>query len=92
MNPHSEGASGTARPRYKWEMLALLCGTYFFHQGDRALFGVVLSGIRSELGLSDGEAGMVGSILFFLLALFLPRSREWFLPMPRQPRYSMSPA
>lgn len=72
MSPHPEGPSGAVRPHYKWEMLALLCGTYFFHQGDRALFGVVLSEIRSELHLTDGEAGMVGSILFFLLALMLP--------------------
>lgn len=72
MNPHSEGPPGPVRPRYKWEMLALLCGTYFFHQGDRALFGVVLSQIKGELGLSDSQLGMVGSILFFLLALMLP--------------------
>jgi sugar phosphate permease len=53
-------------------MLALLCGAFFFHQGDRALFGVVLSQIQAELRLSDGELGLVGSILFFLLALMLP--------------------
>ena len=61
-----------SRPRYKWEMLALLCGAYFFHQGDRALFGVVLSQIKGELDLTDAELGMTGSILFFLLALMLP--------------------
>ena len=60
------------RPRYKWELLALLCCAFFFHQGDRALFGVVLSAIKSDLKLTDGELGMVGSVLFFVLALMLP--------------------
>lgn len=72
MNARSEEEPGKARPRYKWEMLALLCCAFFFHQGDRALFGVVLSEIKGEMGLSDGELGLVGSILFFLLALMLP--------------------
>ena len=57
---------------YKWEMLCLLCLAFFFHQGDRAIFGVVISGIRTDLGLTDGQLGMVGSILFLMLALTMP--------------------
>jgi MFS family permease len=57
---------------YKWELLFLLCLAFFFHQGDRAIYGVVLSGIRSDLGLSDQQLGMVGSVLFLMLALTMP--------------------
>ncbi len=71
MNAPSESGSDL-RPRYKWEMLALLCGAFLFHQGDRALFGVVLSQIKGDLKLTDSQLGLVGSILFFLLALMLP--------------------
>lgn len=57
---------------YKWELLFLLCLAFFFHQGDRAIFGVVLSGIKTDLGLSDQQLGMVGSVLFLMLALTMP--------------------
>ncbi len=57
---------------YKWELLFLLCLAFFFHQGDRAIYGVVISGIRSDLGLSDAQLGMVGSVLFLTLALAMP--------------------
>ena len=57
---------------YKWELLFLLCLAFFFHQGDRAIYGVVLSGIKTDLGLSDQQMGMVGSVLFLMLALAMP--------------------
>ena len=60
------------RPCYKWELLLLLCLAFFFHQGDRAIYGVVISGIRGDLGLSDRELGLVGSVLFVTLALMMP--------------------
>ncbi len=62
----------TARPRYKWELLALLFCAFFFHQGDRAIYGVVLSAIKGELGLSDSQLGMVGTVLFATLAVMMP--------------------
>ena len=61
-----------SRPRYKWELLALLFCAFFFHQGDRAIFGVVLSAIKTDLGLSDSQLGLVGTVLFVTLALMMP--------------------
>ena len=58
--------------RYKWELLLLLCFAFFFHQGDRAIFGVVLSEIRTDLHLTDSQLGLVGSVLFLTLALMMP--------------------
>jgi len=62
-----------ALPRgYKWELVFLLCLAFFFHQGDRAIFGVVLSQIKVDLHLSDAQLGLVGSVLFLTLALMMP--------------------
>lgn len=57
---------------YKWELLGLLCLAFFFHQGDRAIFGVVLPQIRQDLQLTDGQLGLVGTALFFTLAIMMP--------------------
>ncbi len=66
------GGTTARRPRYKWELLALLFCAFFFHQGDRAIFGVVLSAIKTDLGLSDSQLGLVGTVLFVTLALMMP--------------------
>ena len=50
----------------------LLCAAFFFHQGDRAIFGVVLSAIRTDLHLTDSQLGLVGTVLFLTLALMMP--------------------
>lgn len=57
---------------YRWELLALLCGAFFLHQADRAIYGVVLSSIQVDLQLTDSQLGMVGSALFAVLALMMP--------------------
>ena len=72
---------------YKWEMLGLLCLAFFFHQSDRAIFGVVLPIIKSDLQLSDSQLGLAGSVLFATLALLMPltgylgdnMSRKWII-------------
>ena len=75
------------KSRYKWELLALLSAAFFFHQADRAIFGVVLSSIKSELGLTDSQLGLVGTVLFATLAVMVPiagflgdrLSRKWII-------------
>ncbi|MEI7731135.1 MAG: MFS transporter [Verrucomicrobiota bacterium] len=57
---------------YKWELLALLFCAFFFHQGDRAIFGVVLSAIKTDLQLTDSQLGLVGTVLFAMLAVMMP--------------------
>ena len=70
--PASAAQTPPFHRHYKWELLFLLCLAFFFHQGDRAIFGVVISQIRTDLGLSDSQLGMVGTILFLMLALAIP--------------------
>lgn len=87
--PISHGTLNNHPPArlYRWELLALLCLAFFFHQGDRAIFGVVLSDIRADLGLSDPQVGLVGTVLFATLAVLMPfagylgdiLSRKWLI-------------
>jgi MFS family permease len=75
------------RRLYRWELLALLSCAFFFHQGDRAIFGVVLPALKTDLQLSDSQLGMAGSVLFATLAVLMPLtgylgdvgSRKWIV-------------
>ncbi len=57
---------------YRWELLALLFLAYFFHQSDRAIYGVVATSIKSEFHLSDQTLYMTRTIMFALMALVVP--------------------
>ena len=57
---------------YRWELLFWLWWAFFLNQADRAIFGVVLSGIKDELDLTDPQIGLIGSILFWTLAILVP--------------------
>lgn len=73
MSDQTRPAEDAACPRgYKWELLALLCLAFFFHQGDRAIFGVVATDIQSDLGLDKGQIGLVATILFWTIAVMTP--------------------
>lgn len=71
MNKPMKKSAALSR-NYKWELLALLCLAFFFHQGDRAIYGVVLPEIRADLELTDAQLGFVGTVLFFTLAVLMP--------------------
>ena len=55
--------------RYKWALVALLSGAFFFHQADRALFGLLTVPIQAELGLTDVQIGWINTVLSWTLAL-----------------------
>ncbi len=72
---------------YKWVVLALLSGAFFFHQADRALFGLLTIPIQEDLGLTDLQIGWVNTALFCTLAVTTPFagvlgdrfSRKWII-------------
>lgn len=72
---------------YKWCLLGLLCCSYFFHQADRALFGLLTIPIQVDLGLTDTQIGLVNTALFCTLAVMNPLagllgdrfSRKWII-------------
>lgn len=71
----------------KWVMLALLSCAFFFHQADRALFGLLTVPIQDELHLTDLQVGWVNMALFVTLAISTPFagilgdrvSRKWII-------------
>ncbi|MDO5580485.1 MAG: MFS transporter [Planctomycetia bacterium] len=57
---------------YRWELLLLLSLAFFFHQADRAIFGILLKPISESLHLSSEQMGLTGTVLFATLALMMP--------------------
>ena len=53
---------------YKWLVLGLLSCAFFFHQADRALFGLLTIPIQDELGLTDVQIGWINTALSWTLA------------------------
>ncbi len=56
------------RNAYKWVVLGLLSCAFFFHQADRALFGLLTIPIQQELGLTDVQIGWINTVLSWTLA------------------------
>ena len=54
--------------KYKWLVLAMLSCAFFFHQADRALFGLLTVPIQNDLHLSDVQIGWINTILSWTLA------------------------
>ena len=57
---------------YRWELMVLLFLAYFFHQADRAIFGVVATSIKEQFQLSDAALGFTRTVMFTLMALIVP--------------------
>jgi MFS family permease len=53
---------------YKWILVAMLSCAFFFHQADRALFGLLTIPIQKDLGLTDVQIGWINSVLSWTLA------------------------
>lgn len=53
---------------YKWILVTLLSGAFFFHQADRALFGLLTIPIQNELKLTDVQIGWINTVLSWTLA------------------------
>ena len=53
---------------YKWLVLALLSCAFFFHQADRALFGLLTVPIQNDLHLTDAQIGWINTVLSWTLA------------------------
>ena len=53
---------------YKWLLLGMLSMAFFFHQADRALFGLLTIPIQDELHLTDVQIGWINTVLSWTLA------------------------
>lgn len=62
----------TARLPYRWELLIWLWLAFFFNQADRQVFSTVLPLIKSDLHITDVEAGLIAAVFTAVLALMVP--------------------
>ncbi len=53
---------------YKWLLIGLLSCAFFFHQADRALFGLLTIPIQKDIGLTDVQIGWINTTLSWTLA------------------------
>ena len=53
---------------YKWLLLGLLSCAFFFHQADRALFGLLTIPIQEDLHLDKVQIGWINTVLSWTLA------------------------
>lgn len=73
---YMENISSSVRKRplipYQWEIVIWLFLAYVMNQADRQVFNVVLPLIKADLGLSDVQAGIIGSSFIITMAVVLP--------------------
>ena len=57
---------------YQWELVGWLWLAYLMNQADRQIFNAVLPSIKSGLGLTDSQAGLIATIFILVMAVMLP--------------------
>src|SRR6187551_3154609 len=68
-----------ARPaRGAWLVLAILCFVYVLNFLDRQLLSILAKPIQDDLGVTDGQLGMIGGLYFALFYCVLAIPVGWF--------------
>src|SRR5262245_12368167 len=65
MSPQDRGS-------YKWWVLTLFWATYFLSHADRQVVFSVFPLLRAELGLSNTQLGLLGSVFQWVYAAMVP--------------------
>ena len=63
-----DGDKKMVNKSYKWLLIAMLSCAFFFHQADRALFGLLTIPIQRDIGLTDVQIGWINTTLSWTLA------------------------
>jgi len=63
--PSPTGARGSM---FRWVILALVCFIYMLVAADRANLGVAIPAIKAEFHISNAEAGLFATLMFFCFA------------------------
>jgi len=59
-------------PNYKWIALLLLWVAFFLQQGTRQVYSGTNSFIRADLGFSDAQIGLIGTVFTFVYGICVP--------------------
>ena len=72
-------AASQARPRpgYSWVVLGILCFVYVLNFLDRQLLSILAKPIQDDLGISDGQLGLLGGLYFALFYCILGIPVAW---------------
>ncbi|HEY5713526.1 MAG TPA: MFS transporter [Allosphingosinicella sp.] len=71
-------AVAAARPaRGAWLVLAILCFVYVLNFLDRQLLSILAKPIQDELGVTDGQLGLIGGLYFALFYCILAIPVGW---------------
>ncbi len=57
---------------YKWQLVIIFWFAYFLNQGDRQIYNVVIPLLKSDLGISDVQAGLVVTVFTILYGVLVP--------------------
>lgn len=63
--------------RYSWFVLAALCFVYILNFLDRQLLSILAKPIQDDLGISDGELGLLGGLYFAMFYCILGIPVAW---------------
>ena len=72
-------AAAAARPaRGAWLVLGVLCFVYVLNFLDRQLLSILAKPIQDELGLTDGQLGLIGGLYFAMFYCTVAIPVAWF--------------
>ena len=57
---------------YRWELLAILWGCLFLHQGGRQVYNSLIPLMRTDLSLTDVQLGLVASCFTLMYGMVAP--------------------
>ena len=77
-DPDRVGRDLAARPaRRAWIVLAVLCFVYVLNFLDRQLLSILAKPIQDDLGVTDGQLGLIGGLYFALFYCILAIPVGW---------------
>jgi len=76
--PKPQFAPGARPDARAWGVLAILCFVYMLNFLDRQLLSILAKPIQDELGVSDGQLGLISGFYFALFYCVLAIPVGWF--------------